>query len=209
MRYREKFDTYIYLLVEPLRPIAMAQGLVRKTAYAGLVLFLLFVNSTVTNASSAQCKDQDVRRSAPQGELVITEFAVTYHRSPCPTERVDIQTPISVRHGIPLWLWIRLEGNLAYLKSRYSRLEVYMVVARLVENVHVPEFIPLSSIDRDQARGEAEIDGNRGYFDWRMDGYKAYFFIPGTYAVEFAQGDKHICFNTGYQRTCRIEFIVQ
>lgn len=111
--------------------------------------------------------------------------------------------------GESMWLWFRLEGDLTYVTKQQSRQEIFLVVGYGPEQAVLDDFISLKSINRSAARMEAEIPANNGHFDWRVDGYKSAFFVPGTYYFELAQGQSRICFLTEDIEGCRLTVTVK
>lgn len=175
--------------------------------FVGSCLFPLVTVVSTTETFSAECTAQHHFDNQPPGQLVITEYAFSYRKSDCPTDRIAADAPIGIGRGTTLYIWLRLQGDLIYLSKSQSgrslRASFYLDTGgRLVYQ----KALPLGEIDR--AKTVAEANSFGGIFDWRVRAEKWAFQIPGDYVLWIEQANQMVCPMKDAGRDCSISFRV-
>lgn len=187
-----------------------ARAFIPSVVAIGLSLFVFdLVMDSAEGATllHVDCQPQSPIGTGARGTLVVTEFAVLRARSPCPTERLNPDETIAVRRSDPLWLWVRLEGDIAYLDLPTSSAAIALVVGREANGPQLDEAYDIAWIDNSTARDEALATAG-GIFDWRIDGYKTMYWVPGIYYLELHQAGTRICFKVVGRNFCRLKVSV-
>lgn len=167
-----------------------------------LSLFALIPHIAFQNPSaSAQeiCQDNfHIQSPFPAGAAFISEAAMTYQYSNCPSIRSRLKSPIRLRVGQSLFFWFRVQGDESYLSLRQSALPFLMTVCQQGDTrCFADGTYNLKTLDR--AAAFAESKGAGGPFDWRLGAERWRFAIPGSYRVSLQQqGQELPCANRSF-----------
>jgi hypothetical protein len=173
--------------------------------FGGMIALLLICPTGA--ARSVECTPQAIVTPHPRPGAVITDVALTRAYSDCPNARLDYRTPVTLRVGAVLYIWMRLQGDQGYLQTRESQLPISFSLARYNESVFVSHGVfGQQYISNSEAMAETVI--NDGLFDWRLDANKVRFDRPGEYLLTVQQGRSTICVIAAISNGCSIRFIV-
>jgi hypothetical protein len=124
--------------------------------------------------------------SFPGGTIAVTDSAIMYSFSNCPTAKLRLGRPIRLHAGQTLFFWFRLQGDQAYLSTAQSRSPFVLNSYKDNGSVFVSDgLIVIGELDRSAMAAEAE--GAGGVFDWRIGAKKWKFDVPGTYKILLSQ----------------------
>ena len=122
----------------------------------------------------------------PGGTITVTDSALMYSYSNCPTSKLRLGKSIRLHAGQSLFFWFRVQGDQSYLSTNQSRYPFVLNFYQSNGSVFVSQgLISMGGLDRSAAAAEAQ--GNAGIFDWRLGAEKWKFDIPGTYKVVLSQ----------------------
>lgn len=175
-----------------------------------LVLFfapVILFSSLASSGFSSECKPNNLLKIAKKGSFAITQAVLTKEKSDCPSADVGLGKKFQFVENDIVYMWLRLEGNTEFLDQVDSRSRFKMFVTKsgnLRENTN-PLELGNDKLNFKAARNEANAEGNDGYFDWRMIGATATFYVPGKYTLHLTFGGKRICFAKG---ACNLRFEV-
>ena len=124
--------------------------------------------------------------SIPGGTIAVTDSAMMYSYSTCPTSKPRLGKSIRLRAGQSVFFWFRVQGDQAYLSTNQSRYPFVLNFYLNNGSVFVSQgLISMGGLDR--AAMAAEAQGAGGVFDWRLGAEKWKFDIPGTYKLVLSQ----------------------
>lgn len=171
----------------------------------GLVL-IAFTAITISSPSAAQetCLDNSYVSNVPPGKIAVTDQALMYAYSNCPTSQLRLNQRIRLRAGQPLFLWFRVQGDRDYLATDQSRYPFVLSFYRENGSVAVDAgVISMKTLDRAAVIGETTQTG--GVFDWRLGAKKWQFDIPGDYQIHLSQqGTDLDCLGSNVFRDCTV-----
>lgn len=150
------------------------------------------------------CLDNSYVVSARPGKISVTDRALTYSYSNCPTSQIRLPQRVQLRAGQSLFFWFRVQGDRNYLASPQSRYPFILSFFRDNGSVAVDEgVISMKTLDRQAVLNETALTG--GVFDWRLGAQKWQFDIPGNYQIHLAQqGAELDCLNGSALGGCTI-----
>jgi hypothetical protein len=152
------------------------------------------------------CRGQDIKFSAPENRLVITDVAITRGFTNCPVLTDDIGRTFAAVPRQRVYVWFRLEGTETFLEQVGPNDLFEATIYRtgdVVEGVS-PLEIRRPRINVEAAR--AETLSNAGHFDWRMRTDIAAFNVPGIYTLTLWFAGRRICLQGG---PCALIFRVE
>ena len=178
--------------------------------FAWLMFFLASTELTLaTTYDKTVCEPNTYVDETPnRGELLISDFSISYEFSRCPTRRLADRDSIDFRTYDTLHFWMRLQGDDTFLDRPYSR-------APLVASFYIridSRWVFLRSIgmgrinDRTGVRGEVAANG---VFDWRTWVEKWSLSVPGSYILRVEQGALRHCRPGQDRDECGIRFTVR
>lgn len=175
-----------------------------------LAIFLLCLSAEcrAQQFETVSCEANSYSNAAPAGIASITEIALTYSFSSCPTKRLRLEQPIDLPIYAPLYIWLRLQGDQRYLNSPQSAAVIDVRFARHDEGIPVfYDAIEIGAVIRAEALKEVALTG--GVFDWRFEAWKVVFDKPGRYRMTISQGSQSICITDPKVGSCDLEFLVR
>jgi hypothetical protein len=165
---------------------------IRSAASALLAILLAMPGVAMQPAFAQQACAGDAHlpaSSVPAGTIAVTDSAMMYSYSNCPTSR--LVKPIRLKAGQSLFFWFRVQGDQTYLSTTQSR---YPFILNFYQNngsAFVSQgLISMGGLDR--AAMAAEAQGAGGVFDWRLGAEKWKLEIPGTYRIVLSQQGNEI-----------------
>lgn len=133
------------------------------------------------------------------GALTVTEYTATSSDPElCPDDSDILGRSFPYDEDKPLFVWMRLEGDVAYLNSPQSRRALEYDVRKIGDDFSFNNFLHIrhSTIEHDAAMAEAKgRDSKR--FDWRFDIQFTTIPNPGEYRIRITQGGKAVCNSEG------------
>lgn len=169
------------------------------------LLSILWLVGLVHCASAQQlCSDNTYLPNAYPGMVFISETAIGYSYSNCPSPDLRLSAPIHLKVGQSLFFWFRLQGDLTYLNSRQSRYPFVLNFFRYNGSDFVDEgSLGMKGLDRSAMIAETQVSG--GPFDWRTGAEKWKFDIPGTYKIFVTQAGTDVpCSSASIFSPCKL-----
>ena len=149
------------------------------------IIFVLAFRIEVALASS--CNADGPYYDIPKGEARITEFALLFSPSDCPTQTISLNGPIQKPHGVPLYFWFRLQGDSAYLDTPASAKSLFLRISLFNGSFYVVQkTIDMGPIRIDDVLIEIDLTPD-STFDWRLNANKEYLPAPGLYRASIVQ----------------------
>ncbi len=165
----------------------------------------LFMLGSPVLALDEVCAPSEITGTSDVGMLIVAEFAITQNFSDCPTDRANLWPAFAAQEKQPIFFWLRLEGDVAFLDqlSPEHRFEATLYRKRdYVENASYLD------IDKDWIAQKSALDealANGDHFDWRMYAKAKMYLVPGEYMLEMSFGGRPLC---AVGQECAIRFEV-
>jgi hypothetical protein len=190
-----------YLAALSLDPRVISRG---KLAAAAIVIACAVARLPSAVGAEQVCLDNMYVPSSSPGTVFVSDSAISYTYSNCPTSRSKLGRTVRLSAGQSLYFWFRVQGDQAYLATSQSRYPFILNVYRDNSSNFIDQGpINMGALDRSAMTAEAQQTG--GPFDWRLGAKKWKFDIPGTYKVFLTQQDQQIaCASSSLFSQCNL-----
>jgi len=176
----------------------------RRGRAIALLCFFWLLGFVHCAAAQQLCPDSTYVPNAYPGMVFVSETAIGYSYSNCPSPDLRLSAPIHLKVGQSLFFWFRVQGDLTYLNSRQSRYPFVLNFFRYNGSDFFNEgSLGMKGLDRSAMIAEAQVSG--GPFDWRTGAEKWKFDIPGTYKIFVTQAGTEVpCFSASIFSPCKL-----
>jgi hypothetical protein len=175
------------------------------------IWMMLAVSLLIAPTCQAQqdniCSDNSYIENLYPGSIFVSDTAVMYSYSNCPSTNSRLDQQVRLQLGSSLYFWFRLQGDRAYLNTDQSsepfRLNFYRdngFTSVLQGSLY------MGYLDKPAVVQETLIAN--GLFDWRVYAEKWIFSIPGHYQITLSQGQTALsCARSGLSCSWEIEVV--